>query len=174
MGLNAQDTAEKKGFVFGLAAGASQVSLSYPSKPLKTELSLSVPNIKIGAMISKRMALLVYLPGSIYRYKESGRLRDRGFEAICPSVQYWLKDRWWIMAGAGLGMDAPAFYDIRHETERTFYFGSSLITAAGYELWARRQFAVDVQARAHLSNLNLSEGSVNGAAFSLLIGFNLY
>ncbi|MBC8046270.1 MAG: hypothetical protein H7Y00_05700 [Fimbriimonadaceae bacterium] len=174
--MHAQNNAsfERKGFIFGAAIGISSVSLKYPSQPTQNEISASLPNFKIGTMISNRTAVVVYLPGSIYTYEGSGRNRDRGFEAIIPSVQYWLKDRWWILGGAGLGMDAPAFYDIKNEEERKFYFGSSVIAATGYEIWRKEKFTLDIQGRVHYGSANVSEGTRNGMAYNLLVGFNWY
>ncbi len=86
-------------------------------------------------MITPRTALLLCLPGTVYRYKWSERERDRGFEAIVPAVQFWPCDRFWLLAGAGLGMDAPAFYDIKNEAERKFYFGGAALAGAGYQIF---------------------------------------
>jgi hypothetical protein len=174
--LNAQNqnNFERKGFIFGTALGLSSLSLKFPNKPTQSETSLSFPNFKIGAMISPKTALILYLPGSIYTYKNEGRERDRGFEAITPSLQYWFKDRFWVLAGAGLGMDAPAFYDIKNETERKFYFGGSALAGTGYEVYRKGKFALDLQARLHYGTAKFPEGTRSGLAFNLMIGFNWY
>lgn len=174
--MQAQNNAlfERKGFIFGTAIGISSVNLKYPAQPSQNEISASLPNFKIGAMISTRMALLIYLPGSIYTYEGSGRNRDRGFEAVIPSAQYWLKDRWWVLGGAGLGMDAPAFYDIKNEEERKFYFGSSVILGTGYEIWRKEKFTLDIQGRVHYGSAKVSEGTRTGLAYNILLGFNWY
>ncbi len=165
---------ERKGFIFGTSMGASAVQLKFATKPTQTEVSASFPNFKIGTMISNRTALLVYLPGSIHTYKNEERERDRGFEGIIPSVQYWFKDRWWVMGGLGLGMDAPAFYDIKNEDERKFYFGYASIAGAGYEIWRKGKCAIDIQSRVHYGAITRPEGNSTGVAFSLLIGVNWY
>ncbi|HEY5825458.1 MAG TPA: hypothetical protein VIT44_13880 [Cyclobacteriaceae bacterium] len=164
----------RKGFIFGAAVGMSALNLNFTAYPNQSELSASLPNFKIGAMVSKRTALLLYLPGSIYTYKNDDRTRDRGFEAIVPSVQYWFTDHWWILGGVGLGMDAPAFYDIKNEDERTFYFGLASVTSVGYEVWRKGKFALDVQSRVHYGTANRPEGMRSGLAFDFLIGFNWY
>lgn len=175
---NAQNISEKnferKGFIFSTAFGISSVGLNFPSYGKQNEISASLPNFKIGAMISEHTALLVYLPGSIYTYKNEGRKRDRGFEGIIPSVQYWLKERWWVLGGAGLGLDAPVFYDIKNEEERKFYFGGSVVAATGYEIWRKGRCTIDVQSRIHYGTANLTEGSRKGMAFNFLVGFNWY
>ena len=125
-------------------------------------------------MISKRTALVLCLPGSIYTYKGIGRQRDRGFEGIIPSVQYWVKDRWWVLGGAGLTLDAPAFYDIKTEDETKFYFGASMLVGTGYEVWRTGKFAMDIQARLHYGKASVIEGTREGLAFNVLVGFNWY
>jgi len=165
---------ERKGFIFGASLGASSIQLNTNNLPAYSEISASFPNFKIGSMISKRTAIVVNLPGTIYKYKDGGRERDRGFEGIIPSVQFWVKNRWWTMAGIGIGLDAPAFYDIETEQERKFYFGSSFLVSSGCEVYQKNKFAIDLQARLHYANVNLAEGKRNGMAVSFLVGFNLY
>lgn len=174
--LNAQNqnNFERKGFIFGTALGLSSLNLIFINKPSQNETSLSFPNFKIGTMISPKTALILYLPGSIYTFKNEGRERDRGFEAITPSLQYWLKGRFWILGGAGLGMDAPAFYDIKNETERKFYFGGSALAGTGYEVWRKGKCALDLQARVHYGTAKFPEGVRSGLAFNFMVGFNWY
>ncbi len=164
----------RKGFFFGTGIGVSALQLREPGIPLQKETNLSFPNFKIGAMITLRTALLVYLPGSIYTSKSQGRTRQRGFEAILPSVQYWIANRWWVLGGVGIGMDAPAFYDIKSEEERTFYFGGSALASTGYEVWRRGKFACEVQGRVHFGTAKVDSGTQKGTAVSLLLGFNWY
>ncbi len=100
---------ERKGFLLCAAFGVSSIQLSTPGLPGENQLGLSLPNLKIGTMIGRRTAALIYLPGTVYSYDLEGRKRDRGFEGIVPSVQFWAADRLWLLGGVGLGMDAPAF-----------------------------------------------------------------
>jgi len=130
--------------------------------------------MKIGMMLNDRTALMLFLPGSVYSYSRIGRKRDRGFEGIVPTVQYWPTNRLWINAGIGLGMDAPAFYDIKDESERKFYFGGAALMSCGYEVWQGKRSAIDVQLRLHGGNSKQPEGRVTGISGELLCGFNLY
>ncbi len=164
----------RSGFVFAAAAGVSALRLHAPAQTAETFVNASAPNFKIGWMMNERTALLLSLPGSLYKLKTDGRPRDRGFEGFVPSVQYWLTPRCWVLGGAGAGMDAPAFYDIKNETERKFYFGAAALAATGFELWKRNTFAVDVQARVHYGNISLPAGRLSGTACSLLVGINWY
>lgn len=170
----AQQAFERQGFVFGAAAGAGTISLSSDLIGNESQVGATFPNLKFGAMVSPKTAVVLLLPGTIYRYKWGGRERDRGFEGFFPSVQYWAKDCWWLLGGAGLGMDAPAFYDIKDETERKFHFGPAGIVGTGYELWRRGRFALDVQCRAQFGRIEAPEGRRNGVAFNLLVGVNWY
>jgi len=166
---------ERKGLIIGAAFGVSSIHLSFPEQASFSQTNASFPNIKIGAMISPKLAILAYLPGTVYSYSGNGsRKRDRGFEGIVPSVQYWLKDRWWLLGGAGLGMDAPAFYDIKNESERKFYFGSTLLAGTGFELWRWKNCALDLQGRVQYGTAKMPEGIRKGVAFSVGVGLNLY
>ena len=169
-----QSNTTRKGFIFGAAAGMSSVSLSSDLIGSNHQFGLSFPNLKFGWMVAPKTAVAVLLPGSVYQYKWSDRSRDRGFEGIVPSVQHWVKDRWWLLGGAGLGMDAPAFYDIKDETERKFHFGAAGVAATGFEIWRHGRFALDLQARIHAGFAKAPEGARRGAAFSVLVGFNWY
>jgi len=167
-------TAHRKGFVIGGAVGLSALQLNYPTAGTQHFQAASFPNLKVGAMINPRLAILVNLPGTVYSYSLDGRKRDRGFEGIIPSVQYWPLDRVWVSGGAGLGMDAPAFYDIEGSEERKFYFGPSALAGAGYEIWRRRNMTFDIQGRVHYGKADTPDGNRGGWAFSLLLGVNFY
>jgi len=169
-----QPSVGRKGFVFGAAVGAGSVSLSSDLIGDARQVGISFPNLKFGAMLNPKTAAVLLLPGSVYRYKWAGRERSRGFEGFFPSIQYWARDRWWLLGGVGLGMDAPAFYDIKDETERKFYFGPAAVAGTGYELWRRGRFALDVQGRAQFGSVSAPEGRRNGLVFNLLVGVNWY
>lgn len=164
----------RKGIVVGGALGLSSIQHNAPGFSAEQQLGLSLPNIKVGTMVSSCTALLLYLPGTVYTYNKEGRTRDRGFEGIVPSVQFWAGDRFWLLGGAGLGMDAPAFYDIRDKTERKFYFGTAALAGLGYEIWRKKRFAVDIQGRVHYGRIKFPTERREGLAFSLLLGFNIY
>jgi len=176
--VSAQDHAEneftREGFFFGAAAGVGALQLSNSNGLAHNEVSMSFPNFKFGWMLSPRFAVEMCLPGSLYTFNAEGRSRSRGFEGMVPSVQYWLKNRWWISGGVGIGLDAPAFYDIKTETERKFYFGSAALFSTGYEVIRTRKFAIDIQSRVHWGAMKIAEGNQNGTSFNFLIGINWY
>jgi hypothetical protein len=164
----------RKGVVLGCAAGISAIHLSATGLSNELQAGLSFPNIKAGMMVTDRLGIVVCLPGSIYRYKGPGRERDRGFEGIVPGVQYWLTDRWWVLGGIGITLDAPAFYDIRQEDERTFYAGPGVLAGSGYELLRKGRFTLELQGRMHYGSARIPEGKRTGMAGNLLIGCNWY
>lgn len=174
--LLAQTTeVERKGFFWGAAAGAGVLSLHVGDTLAFSGGGASFPNLRVGTMIGRRTAVLLLLPGTVYAWRLSGRTRDRGFEGVVPMLQYWPANRWWVSAGAGLGMDAPAFYDIKDSTERKFWIGGALIAASGWELWQQQHFVLDLQARIHANvGLNHPAGTARGTALSLLVGVNWY
>ena len=174
IGQTNTSTTQRKGFVFGTSIGVSSLQLTTSQSGRESQFVSSFPNFKIGTMVSSKTAIVVLLPGSLYKYKGVGRERDRGFEGIIPSVQYWVKDRFWVLGGVGLTLDAPAFYDIKDETERKFYFGPAMVLSSGYELWSKGKFAIDLQARMHYGYAAVPEGTKTGLALNFMIGFNWY
>jgi hypothetical protein len=70
----------------------------------------------LGICLTTGLALLALLPGANYNYNG----KDRGFEALIISGQYWLKDNWWVLAGTGLTFDAPAFYTVKDPKQLSF------------------------------------------------------
>ena len=173
--LKAQSTFQRKGFIFGAAAGGSYLSLTATGTEEQRLGTASFPNFKLGWMVTPRAAVALLLPGSIYVTNDDSRERDRGFEGIIPSFQYWAKDRWWVLGGAGLTLDAPAFYDIETPEERKFHFGPSAVVATGYEIYRRKRFALDVQARVHAGQANIqNNGKRTGVALTIGVGVNWY
>ncbi len=172
--IHAQDARPRKGFIFGVAFGGGGLALRSDQIGVSEQAGATFPNIKVGAMVSPKAAVVLLLPGSLYRNTWDGRARARGFEGFVPSFQYWPTNRWWLLGGAGVGMDAPAFYDIKDESERKFYFGAAGVVGTGFELWQRGRFALDVQCRAHLGRIWAPENRLDGAAFNVMLGLNWY
>ena len=162
---------ERKGFVFGLGLGAGALTLN-TNDTVQTTFSTTLPNIKIGYMISNRLALLATLPGANYQYNR----KDRGFEAVIIAAQYWLKDNWWVMGGTGLTFDAPAFYTVKDPNIAAFYTGVPAFSfATGYEIWHKGRFALDLQYRIFLGKSNLpNDRQREGVSNMFIVGFNWY
>ena len=122
----------RRGLFFGAAAGPALITTAVGSSSSGWRASASFPNFKLGLMLSQRLGVALYLPGTIYRHEGTGRARDRGFEGAMASVQVWPSERWWVLAGAGLGLDAPAFYDVKNADEGRFYLGLGAVLGTGY------------------------------------------
>jgi hypothetical protein len=162
---------ERKGFVIGVGLGAGALTMN-TNDTIRTSFSSSLPNIKVGYMLNKRLALLAVLPGANYKYNR----KDRGFEAVIVAAQYWLKDNWWVLGGTGLTFDAPAFYTVKDAKTAGFYIGFPAFTfATGYEVWHKGRFALDLQYRIFLGKSNLpNSGQREGVSNKFIVGFNWY
>lgn len=164
----------RKGLIFSFATGFANSHLTFPSKK-QTSSDVGL-NWKIGYMLNPRLALLINGSVSIYDYELSGRSRKRDFGGAFPSVQYHFRDRWWVLGGIGLGTDAPVFYDVNpeNEDESKYHTGVGGLTAIGFEIYRRNNFAIDLQARFNYSTINLPIGTTHGYNFALLLGINFY
>ncbi len=162
---------ERKGLVFGIGLGAGALTLN-TTDTIQTTFSTTLPNIKVGYMINKRLALLAFLPGANYRYKG----KDRGFEGVIIAGQYWLKDNWWVLGGTGLTFDTPAFYTVKDPKTAGFYTGVPAFTfSTGYEIWQKGRFALDLQYRIFIGKSNLpNNGFREGVSNMFIVGFNWY
>ncbi|MCA0447474.1 MAG: hypothetical protein LCH54_14730 [Bacteroidetes bacterium] len=167
-------TTERTGYVFSISGGISSLQLSTSSFSDQSEIYYSIPNFKFGWMVNPKTEVSLYIPGNVYSYKGSGRHRDRIFEGLLPSVQYWFADKWWVLGGAGLTIDGMTFYDTRNKSEINFYFGSSVVAGTGYEVWSRKNMVIDLQGRIHAGSSNIPEGKRTLLAFDFLVGVNWY
>jgi hypothetical protein len=158
-------------YFFGVSFGSAQFYHQINNKNY-TDLSFSLPNIKLGKQINSKHAVVLYLPGTLYQYKESGRIRDRGFEAILPSYQYQINSKLSFLVGFGLGLDAPAFYDIKNESERKFYFGTAATSSIAYEFLKTKNFSLDLQTRVQYGKVKMETQFHEGFAFNVLLGIN--
>jgi len=173
LNLSAQDIQlERSGFIFGFSAGAGVVSLSDNEAGFdQAEGGITFPSLKLGWMVSERTAIVAVVPGMIYNEDQ----KDRSFESIIPSVQYWAGDRFWLSGGVGMGMDMPAFYEADNFADGKWDFGCAATAAIGYEIVQRKKFALDLQSRVHVARIFTGEDQTrDGAAFSVGLGCNWY
>ena len=169
---------QRKGFVFGTSYGIGYSILNFPDKK-QSELGFAL-DVKLGYMIKPDLALLLTTNVSIYDYSGFGRDRKRDFGILAPIVQYWVNDKFWVLGGVGLGGDNPVFWDIDFDNvdddplETKYYNGLGLVAATGYEIYQRKNMAVDIKTKISYRNVEMQEGKTNGVSFSFLVGINLY
>ena len=176
LSLTAQDlepSVERKGFVIGIGVSAGAISISDNTQEVpfdKAHGGFSLPNLKIGFMLTERMALLATFPGMNYEYEG----KDRSFDALVPTLQYWVSDRWWVNGGFGLAMDLPAFYE-KNARNEDYNFGCAVAAGVGYEVVQSGKFTIDIQSNVQLGRVFLDEGVYrDAAAISFGVGFNWY
>lgn len=166
----------RDGFVFGTSIGVSYSIQSFPNKSQNnTDFGF---DFKLGYMVKPNIALLLTSSVSGYDYSGIGRSRKRDFGVLAPTVQYWLGDKFWVLAGIGLGLDAPVFYDIKdpdnHEEEIEYHSGLGIVGAVGYEFYQGKRFALDLKVRMTYRSVIITEGKTTGVSPSMLIGINFY
>ncbi len=169
-----KEVANRKGFVIGLGIGGGAISVSDADTSQdfdKGQGALTVPNLKIGLMLNKKIALLLNTSGMIYSYNDY----DRSFETILPSIQYWMGENWWLNGGIGLAIDMPALYDIKDKMNDDFNLGCGIGLSSGYELYKKDNFALDFQLQTTLGRTFLKgDGYRDAATISIGVGFNWY
>lgn len=172
-GQNETSQIERKGFVIGFGLGGGVISISDSDQEVpfdEAQFGGSFPNLKVGWMVNDRLAILGMYAGMGYEYEG----KDRTFDAFMPSVQYWVRDRWWVNAGAGLAMDFPAFYEDNIEDE-DWNFGGAVSLSTGYELIQKKKFALDLQTQLQMGWSNLgNDKDRDVVVFSIGLGFNWY
>lgn len=172
---NTDNQIERKGFVIGFNVGSGFINISddYGDVPFETTQGVfSFPNLKLGWMLNERTALLASFQGAMY--EKDGK--DRSFDAILPTVQYWTSDRWWLSLGMGLAVDMPALYedDIKNEN---WNFGGALSIGSGIELLQKQNYALDISSSVLLGGVKVNDvvsGHRGGAVFSVTLGFTWY
>ncbi len=168
---------QRQGFVFGTSLGIANSKLKFPDT-IERQTNLGI-NLKFGYMINTKLAILLSSNVSIYEYSGFGRERSRDFAVLAPSLQYWVKDRLWLLGGIGIGGDNPVFWDIENididPLETKYYSGLGFIASVGYELFqSKKNFTIDIKGRFMYRNVNLQEGNTTGISYGILVGFNFY
>ena len=171
---NTQKSFDRDGFMFEFGLGGGIISIE-DSAGLQsfedTQGAGTFPELKFGYMLNNRLAVTVSAPGMIYMVNDN----DRHFGGIIPSVQYWVKDRWWIHGGAGLAIDSPALYDIEDTVNDDWNTGVAVMISSGYELFRKGKFALNVQSKLLLGGVKLNNNIDRDVVqFSVGIGFSWF
>ncbi|MGB5981987.1 MAG: hypothetical protein WBG46_07550 [Nonlabens sp.] len=171
---NAKDepATQRKGFLFEFVVGGGLISIE-DSAGIQTfdkaQGTFVFPDLKFGYMLNERLAITAFLPGNIYEFHDN----DRNFGAFIPSVQYWVKDRWWIHGGVGLAIDSPALYDIEDNINDDWNFGYAVMASTGYEIYKKKSFALNIQSKLVLGSVSLDGGVDRDALiFNVGLGFS--
>lgn len=148
---------QKEGFMFEFSLGGGVISIE-DSAGLQSfdeaQGAFSFPDLKFGYMVNNRLALTFSIPGMIYTVNDN----DRHFGGFIPTIQYWVKDRWWIHGGVGLALDSPALYDIKDNVNDDWNTGIAVMASTGYDVYRKNNFALNVQSKLLLGGVNLNNG----------------
>ena len=161
----------RQGFMMELGLGGGVISIE-DSEGVQTfdeaQGAISFPELKFGYFLKEDLAVTVAMPGMIYEFQDN----DRHFGGFIPSLQYWVKDRWWIHGGLGLAIDSPALYDIEDNVNDDWNFGCAIMASTGYEVYKKKTFALNIQSKLVLGRAFL-DGDVHRDAITFNIGIGL-
>lgn len=164
---NQETTTQRDGFIIEFSVGGGSISVEDSAGIQtfdKSQGAFTFPDVKLGYMLNENLAVTISVPGMIYELQGS----DRHFGGFIPSVQYWVKDRWWIHGGIGLAIDSPALYDIENDVNDDWNFGCAVKASTGYEIYKKKNFALNLQ-----SNLMLGRAALDGDAHRDAVTFNV-
>ena len=169
---DSETTIQRDGFIFEFSLGGGIISIEDSAGIQtfdKSQGAFTFPDLKFGYMLNENLAITVAMPGMIYEFEDY----DRHFGGVIPSLQYWVKDRWWINGGIGLAIDSPALYDIEDDVNDDWNFGCALTASTGYEIYKKKNFALNLQSRLVLGRTFLDGDAYRDAVtFNVGIGFS--
>ncbi|MHB0755100.1 hypothetical protein [Polaribacter sp. M15] len=171
---NSETTTQREGFMFEFVVGGGIISIE-DSEGIQTfdksQGTFVFPDLKFGYMLNEKFAITISMPGNIYEFQDN----DRNFGGFIPSVQYWVKDKWWIHGGVGLAIDSPALYDIKEDVNDDWNFGTAVMVSSGYEMYKKKNFALNVQSKLVLGHASLDGDAQRDAViFNVGIGFSWF
>tara|TARA_R110002072_G_scaffold95197_27_gene209939 strand:- start:12180 stop:12785 length:606 start_codon:yes stop_codon:yes gene_type:complete len=167
-----EETSKREGFIFEFSLGGGVIGVEN-SEGIQTfnkaQGAISFPELKFGYMLNDNLAITASMPGMIYEFQNN----DRHFGGFIPSVQYWVKDRWWIHGGIGLAIDSPALYDIKDNVNDDWNFGCAIMASTGYEFYKKKNFALNVQSKIVMGRAFLEgDAHKDAVTFNLGLGFS--
>ncbi|MFD2823537.1 hypothetical protein ACFS5M_07645 [Lacinutrix iliipiscaria] len=162
---------QQKGFLLEISLGGGIISLE-DSEEIQTfdkaQGAFVFPDLKLGYRLNQKLALTAAMPGMIYEFQDN----DRHFGGFIPSVQYWVKEKWWIHGGIGLAIDGPALYDIKDNVNDEWNFGCAVMASTGYEILKRKNITLNLQSKIVLGRAYL-DGDMHRDAISLSAGIGI-
>lgn len=169
-----EETSKREGFIFEFSLGGGVIGVE-DSQGIQTfdkaQGAISFPELKFGYMLNDKLALTLSMPGNIYEFQDN----DRHFGGFIPSVQYWVKDRWWIHGGVGLAIDSPALYYIKDNVNDDWNFGCAVMASTGYEIYKKNNFALNVQSKLMMGRAFLDgDAHRDAVTFNISLGFSWF
>lgn len=169
---NTEITTQREGFIFEFTLGGGLISLEDSAGVQTFDSSQGTfvfPDLKFGYMLNEKLAITIAMPGNIYEFQDN----DRHFGGVIPSLQYWIKDKWWIQGGFGLAIDAPALYDVKDNINDDWNFGHAVMLSTGHEIYKKKNFALNVQSKLVMGRASLDGNAHRDAViFNVGLGFN--
>ena len=169
---NPETSTQRDGFIIEFLVGGGLISLEDSAGIQtfdKSQGTFVFPDLKLGYMLNENLAITAAIPGNIYEFQDN----DRHFGGFIPSVQYWVKERWWIHGGIGLAIDSPALYDIKDDVNDDWNFGCAVTASTGYEIYKKKNFALNVQSKLVLGSVSLDGDAHRDAVlFNVGLGFS--
>ena len=169
-----ETTTQRDGFIFEFVVGGGIISVENSAGIQIFDIAQGTfvfPDVKFGYMLNEKLAITASLPGNIYEFQDN----DRNFGGFIPSLQFWVKDRWWIQGGIGLAIDSPALYDIKDDVNDDWNFGCAAMASTGYEIYKKKNFALNVQSKIVLGRASLDGDAYRDALiFNVGIGFSWF
>ncbi len=150
----------RPGFLVGAAAGLGAVATN--DDRVRVFPRVSVPNLKVGAQVSKTFAVHVDVPTGVHR--RDGALR--AFEGVLLTAQYWVGSSVWVAAGGGALLDFP----VMGTTSGGFHVGPGAAAWVGVDIAQRRRWVLDLSARTMVGVVRVGEQRRDGGAVDLLLG----
>ena len=163
---------QKKGLTFGVGLGGGIMRIN-TNDTINTSFGTTVPNLKIGYVFNDRFAINILAPGTLYKHEGE----YRGFEGLVFTGQYWIKEKWWVLGGTGLTVDAPAFWRaFKNLNNPDFHTGFPALTfATGYEIYRKGNFVIDIHYRLYNGRVKLeNNGKRIGTGHMIVLGINWY
>jgi len=171
---NSETITQREGFMFEFVVGGGSISIEDSAGIQtfdKSQGTFVFPDLKLGYMLNDNFAITLSMPGNIYEFQDN----DRNFGGLIPSVQYWVKNNWWIHGGIGLAIDSPALYDIKDDVNDDWNFGTAVMISTGYEFYKKKNFALNVQSKLVLGHASLDGDAERDAAiFNVGLGFSWF
>lgn len=171
---NSETTTVREGFIFEFVVGGGIISLEDSAGIQtfdKSQGTFVFPDLKFGYMLNDRLAITAAMPGNIYEFQDN----DRNFGGFIPSLQYWVKNRWWIHGGIGLAIDSPALYDIKDDVNDDWNFGTAVMVSTGYEFYKKKNFALNFQSKLVLGHVSLDgDADRDALIFNVGLGFSWF